>query len=195
VTGSSPAVDTTAIAQGLSNPLGVYAESGCTSTVRPPRLVLAVRTDTAFALPLAAIFTEALRTRLPLEPATADAIELSLHEALANAIIHGNLHLSSEGRDSPHVYGNFCAELTARLQDPVAAARMVHVAARWTKTRLSLAVTDQGRGFILPKPLESAEAKHGRGLNIVRACAASVTWNQRRRRLMFVFDIKGGTAP
>lgn len=181
--------DPTVIARALHSPKGAFIEDGCAPATRPRGLLLRLRTDTAFHLPVAAIFTTALTNRLALPRTTAESIELALHEALANAIMHGNLGLASQARGDTATYGDFCQMLQASLQDHTAASRTIQVAAYWTKTALSIGVTDQGSGFSSEPPALSDQIAHGRGLNLIRALAVSVRWNQHRRRLGIIFNI------
>ena len=184
--------DSAAIARALDGPAGAFIEDGCAPVERPLGLVLRLRTGAAFHLPVAAIFTKALKHRLDLSSAIAESVELALHEAVANAIIHGNLGISSQDRGTPGTYGDFCRILDASLHDDAATARVINIAAYWTKTLLSVAVTDEGNGFTGPLQAVSDHTAHGRGLSIVRALAVAVRWNQRRRRLTFVFNLACG---
>ena len=180
--------DVSVIASALGSPAGVFVEPGCRMVVRLRKMTLLVRTTTAFGLPLAAIFTDALQGHLNIPRPMADGIELTLHEALANAIIHGNLAIGSEGRGSIESYADFCAELDRRLLDPTMAARTIQIVARWKGTRLVLAVTDEGAGF-MHEARSVLDRPFGRGLEIVRSMATRAGWNQRRRRLVMIFPI------
>ena len=84
-------------------------------------------------------------------------IEISLREALANAMIHGN-------RENP--------------------VKMVHVAARCSMNgEVSITVEDEGEGFddaALPDPTDPARKllTHGRGIYLMRALMDEVSFEQ-----------------
>ena len=69
-------------------------------------------------------------------------VEIALHEALANAIIHGN-------HENPR--------------------KRVHIRCRLKSDEVSIAVKDEGRGFDInnmvdPTALENIASVHGRGI-------------------------------
>jgi anti-sigma regulatory factor (Ser/Thr protein kinase) len=75
----------------------------------------------------------------------AGRLMLALHEALTNSVVHGNLEVSSELRESGDLaYG---AALVARAADPRYATRTVDVRASYDGVRASWAFTDEGPGF------------------------------------------------
>ena len=83
------------------------------------------------------------------------AVELALREALSNAVIHGN-----------------------RLD----AHKLVHVRCRCKAGKgISLLVSDQGQGFDAqtvpnPKAVESLEAEHGRGIQLMKLVMDEVSF-------------------
>ena len=102
-------------------------------------------------------------------------VKLALHEALTNAVVHGNLELQSslkeEGDDT------FFRAMEERLADPRLAGRMVTVEADSDGNTYRWSITDQGPGFDLNsvdsilKPDPSEEVRPcGRGLALIQAC-------------------------
>jgi len=85
------------------------------------------------------------------------AVELALHEALSNAVVHGN------GID---------------------ASKLVHIRCRCELGKgLSVIVTDHGKGFdprTVPDPLavERLEAEHGRGIHLMKLAMDEVSFER-----------------
>ncbi|PPQ33400.1 ATP-binding protein [Rhodopila globiformis] len=182
------------ILDALRSPDGAFIEDGCPPPPRAPGLCLAVRTETAFRLPLAAILLAVVTERNPAAEDHGHLIELALHEAVANAVMHGNLAIATAGRGSVDDYGCFCMELNRRLNDPVACARCVILNAWWTSKRLCFAVSDQGQGFTYGESASPDDTPHGRGIRLMRDLTQSVHWNQRRRRLILTFAMASDSA-
>lgn len=108
-------------------------------------------------------------------------IGVALREALANAIIHGNLEVSSALREgSGKAYDDLIA---ARRNEPRYSARKVHVTARETRDDVTYVIQDEGPGFdvdALPDPNDPAELEResGRGLLLIRMFMDEVTHNK-----------------
>jgi serine/threonine-protein kinase RsbW len=83
-------------------------------------------------------------------------VEIALREALANAIIHGN-------HENPRKY--------------------VHVTCRCEPEKVSIAVTDEGRGFDInkladPTAPENIDSDHGRGIYLMKALMDDVRFEE-----------------
>src|SRR5947208_11431792 len=78
---------------------------------------------------------------------------VALHEAISNAVVHGNLELSSELKERGD--NAFAEALAARAADPRFASRTVDVLVDYDGERCRWVITDQGKGF-------DAERKLGR---------------------------------
>lgn len=118
------------------------------------------------------------------------AIELALYEALANAIIHGNLGIGSALRASAAGLREYRASLAAALADPAKAGRRVTVTCAPHGDCLRLVVRDQGAGWetgALAAPAADADAKSGRGLDLIRQVSLRVTAEDGGRRLIMDF--------
>lgn len=113
----------------------------------------------------------------------------ALHEALTNAVIHGNLGISSELKERGD--DTFLQTMAARCADPAFAGRIVDVQvshddefARWT-------ITDEGEGFDadavmhrLDRQGPDAAMCSGRGLMLIRAFTDEMRYEDRGRRLI-----------
>jgi len=152
------------------------------------RLHLSLTTATAFSLDAAALLCDALARLDLVGPVTRPAVELAAHEAVTNAIIHGNLGISQGPSDDSASFDSFYDAVHQRLALGHIAQRRVTVDACWDSQFLTVRVSDEGMGYqpgaLAPKSLD---AKSGRGLQIIRELADSVTVDQDGRRICLSF--------
>jgi anti-sigma regulatory factor (Ser/Thr protein kinase) len=116
-------------------------------------------------------------------------LTIALHEALSNAIIHGNYGLSSELRERDD--NSFAQALAERMADPALAAREVEVLIDYDGTRCSWRITDEGHGFDVDRAMARAAADEpdttlasGRGILMMRAFMDEVRYELGGRRLI-----------
>jgi CheY-like chemotaxis protein/anti-sigma regulatory factor (Ser/Thr protein kinase) len=105
---------------------------------------------------------------------------VALHEALTNAILHGNLELNSDMRESNEKeYYRLSVE---RRSQPPYSDRRVYVSARFTREELSFTIRDEGNGFdpnTLPDPTDPSNLGKvsGRGLLLIQTFMDRVEHN------------------
>lgn len=129
-------------------------------------------------------------------------ITLCLREALANAIIHGNLEISSHLKETS--WENFEALVRERETRDEFARRKVMVRCRMNARQIAFEIEDEGPGF------DSSEAQHfsqvchlqgsdhdpleiaasGRGLLIIAGLMDEVFWNERGNRITMIKNLK-----
>jgi len=111
-------------------------------------------------------------------------IGVCLHEALANAVIHGNLEITSLIKNESH--DRFDELVSEREQDPHFGARQVTVECRLTHKMLEFNVSDEGLGFD-PESVTHPEPGNlfpsGRGILIMCAFMDEVSWNAQGNRV------------
>jgi anti-sigma regulatory factor (Ser/Thr protein kinase) len=129
-------------------------------------------------------FVADLAQRIALAGDLAERLETALHEAVANAIIHGNLGLSSPRHDDLDRCVAQEAVIDRLLERPDLSRRAITITARWTANEIELTVQDEGHGYIDPP---EAAAAQGSGLFIIRAIADRVTTGDDGRRLAMRF--------
>lgn len=171
-------------ADGLTN----FSET-CQRTTKKGGLYVALSTSTAFFIELAGIFCRELKKRAAWPEEKMDDIELAVHEALANALIHGNLETGSELRQSTDKFLIYCQTLSSRLLDPAFAQRRVEVAATWDTNTLEIIIGDEGSGYC-PKKINSVingEAKSGRGIAIIQSLTDHVYVDENGRNFTMLF--------
>ncbi|NYZ15263.1 ATP-binding protein [Azospirillum sp. RWY-5-1] len=154
-------------------------------------LYLSLTTRTAFGAQCAVLVCDALAARGVLTQERRSAVELCLHEAVANAVVHGNLEIASSAKDRPDGYRVFSQLVGERMRDPVLGNRRTDIFARWRGAVLVIAVSDQGNGFdtaILP-PDAGGTARSGRGFIFMRALAQDVTVTDGGRCTALRFEL------
>jgi anti-sigma regulatory factor (Ser/Thr protein kinase) len=114
---------------------------------------------------------------------------VALHEALSNAIIHGNLELSSELKERGD--SSFAEALAAKMTDPLLASRHVDLLIDYDGERCRWIITDQGRGFDVDRALARAASDEpevllasGRGILIMRSFLDEVRYELGGRRVI-----------
>jgi len=109
-------------------------------------------------------------------------VAVALREAIVNAIVHGNLEVSSELLESG---GSGFAELVEkRKKEAPFRDRRAVVLARYAPGEVTYTITDEGPGFdpsTLPDAtdVENLEKASGRGLMLIRMFMDEVTFNAK----------------
>lgn len=173
-------------------------------------LYVNLTTATAHDLHLGGRLLTAIEARHPLSGLRRDDIELALHEAVSNALVHGNLGVSGMKELSARELERFSRDLGDGLADPVLAARRIAIAVRIdppqaapagpgpagsqpevaAENRRALAtveITDQGAGFVPSRP-ERAGAS-GRGLDLIGSIADGLEIEDGGRRIRLRFRL------
>lgn len=114
---------------------------------------------------------------------TAGNISLALKEAIDNAIIHGNLEISSQIIEEQGIK-EFYNEVNDRRNSKKYSGRKVTVYYELVHDYVEYIIEDDGRGFdydLLPDPRdpENFFKNSGRGLLIIRTLMDEVDWNAK----------------
>ncbi|GHU00297.1 hypothetical protein FACS1894186_0510 [Alphaproteobacteria bacterium] len=158
-------------------------------------MVLILSTATAYESDAADAVSSALAAACGQNREFLNNLRYALHETLANAIVHGNLGISSNLRVSLARMKEFSDLLGRRLADPEYAARPVMIAAFWDSGRLTVSVRDAGDGFEV-KPLEKPNAyrKTGRGFSMISAHSDTMAVEDGGRRIVLTYFLKSESA-
>ncbi|MHC5002262.1 MAG: ATP-binding protein [Planctomycetota bacterium] len=122
------------------------------------------------------------------------SIGVALREAISNAIIHGNLEISSELRAAG---GREYYELVERRSaQPPYGNRRVTVTARLTGSAAAFVIRDEGSGFDLadvPDPTDPGqiESVSGRGILLMQAYMDLVSWNEIGNEVTMIKRVEG----
>ena len=126
-----------------------------------------------------------IRARRTLNKQQEENILSALHEALLNAIIHGNLGAHSDYNNTYKMFDHFAA-ITHMLHTKE--LKTITLQVEFPENGVIISVTDQGNGFsenaIVP-PGESA--LHGRGMAIIRECCDTVDITDGGRTIIMRF--------
>lgn len=196
------------VAEGAAADLIMALRSGCAAIVEqgPPgtlpadrlrealaagHLLASLTTRLAWTLDTAAQFCEGLLARGLLPAAVRHDAELSLHEAIINAVLHGNLAMGGSLVDDPGQFDAFCQRLTATLADTEKATRRIDLSAWVADGQLHIRVSDQGGGYDpdnVRLPV-NVDAKSGRGLEIMRVMSSGLTVTDGGRTATLAFAV------
>jgi anti-sigma regulatory factor (Ser/Thr protein kinase) len=137
---------------------------------------LSLTTTTAYSLQPSVLVCEALLERGVVPASRRAHIELCLHEAVANGLIHGNLGVDSGWKDGPDGYRIFNQMISERLHHPQTSRRRLDCFVRWTDTMVFVSVCDDGDGFDVAVIPDEADrnARSGRGFMFMRALSDGV---------------------
>lgn len=153
-------------------------------------LYASVTTGTANHLHLAGRIVAALASRHALTDVQRDDMELALHEAVSNAVVHGNLQVDGMKGLSVAALDRFSHELATRIADPAFAGRLVEVIARLEPHAVVVEVADEGNGFAkAASSRSSGPAPSGRGLDLICAIAECVELLDEGRRIRMRFAL------
>ncbi len=116
-----------------------------------------------------------------------DSVRLALTEAINNAVVHGNLGLGSELKESGDWEG-FEQELKRRQADPALSARCLHIVVDIEPNQLQVVIEDEGEGFdaeTLADPTDPAALLNcsGRGVMLMRFAMDDIAWNTKGNQL------------
>ena len=129
-------------------------------------------------------------------PNNVDVIAMAFHEALVNALDHGNFELESSlkgdlfTKEDPYVRLR-----TERLADPAYAGRLIEVRLAMDTERFELEISDEGKGFdasrMSPMAGDSDMAPHcGRGLPLILLVMDEVHFNEKGNQIRMVLRRK-----
>lgn len=127
--------------------------------------------DTTLVIPAVNWITGELRRCDFGDESTRGQVGMAVSEALSNAIIHGNLELTSDLRDRDR--NAYDDEIASRRQRQPYSDRRVHCRARVEADTFEIRIEDQGKGFDaskLPDPTdpENLLRARGRGVFLIR---------------------------
>lgn len=117
-------------------------------------------------------------------------LELGFHEALVNAIAHGNF-----GIVRPEGSTETSGQLVRKKQESYATNKKVYITIDVNKDRVYLKIRDEGKGFNIREIPDSAPSKDsldtkGRGLYYMKAYFDSVTYNEKGNEVTMIKERK-----
>lgn len=134
-------------------------------------LAVSLTTLTANRLPVAQAVVQAIAHRRPLEGEARQNIELAVHEAVTNALIHGNLRVDTIAEMTAEALADFSQRIAARLADPIYARRRIGILIAFVDEDIVVEVTDEGDGYA-PALRRQPSTAFGRGIDLIQAVSA-----------------------
>jgi CheY-like chemotaxis protein/anti-sigma regulatory factor (Ser/Thr protein kinase) len=153
------------------------------------RFRFAIENDDSLVAPLIRRLEEVVLEMGLCDRAELIRVAVALHEAIVNAIDHGNLKLDSELRqDDERIYHRLADE--RRKLSPFR-ERTVQIDVGVTRTEATFTIRDQGPGFdpsTLPDPTDPANLCRigGRGLLLIRTLMDEVSFNSTGNQIVLV---------
>jgi len=147
--------------------------------------------DVTLVGPLVQTLGTACRRMLDLDETEQFRLSIALHEALTNAIFHGNLELSSALRRDDEGSDTFHRLAVDRSTTSPWSRRQVTVTTRLSRDEAQVTVSDEGPGYdvaLLPDPRDPSrvETVGGRGLFLIRLFMDEVRHNDRGNEITLI---------
>jgi CheY-like chemotaxis protein/anti-sigma regulatory factor (Ser/Thr protein kinase) len=149
----------------------------------------ALENDRALIPPLVSELTENLIFMGLCDETELLRVTVALGEALDNAMIHGNLEITSDERDrNEKAYQEMIIQ---RRQQPPYSSRLVYVTANESRTEAIYTIRDEGRGFDtskLPDPhdAQNLEQLTNRGLMLIHSFMDEVSHSAKGNEITLV---------
>jgi two-component sensor histidine kinase len=149
--------------------------------------------STAWEHPVAQTFADNVTAMCRQDEEFSLALWLSVHEAVVNAVVHGNLEIESP-EDSFDSMGQFHEQIRERLKNQSYANRRVAlVAYRHDDECIRVEITDQGKG--LPEvALHKNKQASGMGCRLMQTLSLHAFYDQDRRTQVIDFELKAVAA-
>jgi len=156
--------------------------------LRQGGLGLAMSTASAYAIDVAGLFVQAAWRRWNLPADDADGVELAVHEALSNALVHGNLEVACLPEDQGGFLAH-CDNLDRALADPTKAGRRAEISAMLADGAIEIVIRNEGPGYC-PASTPQAVGVRTHGLTLISAVARSVAQEDQGRLMILTFAVE-----
>ena len=152
-----------------------------------PDLLLSISSYSAYTSNLAHLLMESINRRFNLSGNKYNEIKTCLHEAVMNAVLHGNFGMESDFRTTKGLY-NYQIEISNRLNMEMYTSRRVTIM-MWNKNDcLQISVSDEGNGFSIANFKEDYTSPNGRGLMLIIRLSDSMWLGNDKRTLFMGFS-------
>jgi anti-sigma regulatory factor (Ser/Thr protein kinase) len=146
--------------------------------------ILNLTSRTAYGLANAERFCEMLSRRIDLQEEHRLELLIILQEAIANAVLHGNLEVESapleEGIPALEKQYN---ELEQKISDSALSDRRVEVTASWNQPKLTVCITNEGPGYDADKQHHIPSDAPIRGMELIRSLTDRIEIEKKGRQL------------
>jgi anti-sigma regulatory factor (Ser/Thr protein kinase) len=164
------------------------------------RHMLLISSATAFSVPVPRIIASLLRRTTPAAEGVLQSVEFALHEAMANAVLHGNFGLPSMPTAETSALEKYVRMLDERLAEPQFALRRLRLTVDWNASELRIAVRDSGDGFCHPDTWETAAeplvgSPSGRGIALMQSLVDNLEFSDGGREVTLIFRLDRAEPP
>lgn len=147
-------------------------------------ILLSMTTATVYAHSPSAVLCAHLVENGWIAAGQREDVQLAVQEAVANAVIHGNLGLDSP-KGSGAVIRQYWRALSEHLSNRALAARRVTILAKKIDGALVVKIGDEGNGFtVKPRP---ETGPSGRGSSLMASLTSAVHWEDGGRTIILTF--------
>lgn len=147
---------------------------------------LSITSRSAYQLPVAYILARRFNRLGWLGPDQVSGFESCLHEALINAVVHGNLEIAG-GFNGNDAFAAFYDSIQSKLHTPEYGERRIYIILSHVRKRLYLRVSQSGVGHPENRQPDALDQQHGRGLSIIRHLTQGMQWHHHGRTLEMCF--------
>jgi anti-sigma regulatory factor (Ser/Thr protein kinase) len=152
-----------------------------------PDLSISLTTQTCYKNNTAICIAEMLSERFGLLESKKIDVSTCLQEAIMNAILHGNLNISSNFH-SIKSFEKHQEGIEKRLSKNHYKDKRIHISAWDTHKGIKISVRDEGSGFSLNCEQQKDGTPHGRGLMFIKTMANDMWLGDDKRTLFMNFS-------
>jgi anti-sigma regulatory factor (Ser/Thr protein kinase) len=157
--------------------------------LRAGGLGLSLTTASAYTTAVADLFVRALWTHCGHSGDIPAAVPLAVHEAVSNALVHGNLEVPCLTED-PEAFERHCTLLDEALADPGRTGRRIELSGTRMGRTVEIALVDQGPGY-RPAEIPAASGRRPHGLGLISACTEHLRQEDDGRCLVLTVLLDG----
>lgn len=157
--------------------------------VKDGAILVSLTTKTAYKHSPCSVICKALEARGWLLASQHEDVLLALQEAMANAVIHGNLELASPTGGGA-IIREYWDVLRVRLEQDEFNQRRITIVVQMQDATLVIALSDQGPGF--DKTIRFGKGYgelSGRGESLMTTLASTVDWADGGRKVILTFAV------
>lgn len=151
--------------------------------------------ETVYYKDAAKTFVNSLIRRGIFNKEAKDVIRISLHEAMVNALIHGNLELGSKNRNTAYNLEKYFLEVENRIKANSYKARGIEIITTWDDKSLKIRIINDGDGFqeSVLSTFPDMASKSGKGLFLIAMIADSCVIEGNGREISISFELDENT--
>ncbi len=158
------------------------------STVERGGVFISLTTQSAFKTDFCTHLIKGLNEFFEIPHDRLPPLELAVHEALANAILRGNLENKGFSRSDVESFECHALALDKRIKNTAYNLRRVDVTASRAESRLRIAISNEGPGFD-PLHISHSATAATRGMALIRKLTSSMEFSNRGRTLTMILDL------